>query len=91
MVHHFSRYNQSVSQKIVVAAQHILNVNRGAGRGIGIGSASGQHTQRPIEFSALICNAVDCYFLNVVTSRQLSDFCQRPSLQIRLVEGAFLT
>ena len=82
MVRHFSPY-KSIRQKIVVSAQDSLDVNRGAGRGIGIGSASGQHTQRPIEFSALVWNAVDCYFLNVVTSGQLSDFCQRSSLQIR--------
>jgi hypothetical protein len=73
---------QSVRQKIVVAAQHTLNVNRGAGSGIGIGSAGSQHTQRPIEFSAFVRNAVDCYFLNIMTPGQLSDFCQRPSLQI---------
>jgi hypothetical protein len=37
---------QSIRQKIVVAAQDSLDVNRGAGRGIGIGSASGQHTDQ---------------------------------------------
>jgi hypothetical protein len=65
----------SIHHQIILASQYALDVDCGAGRSIGICSARGQHTQRPVILSSLICNAVDGDFLNVMTAVLLSDFC----------------
>ena len=74
--------NRSIRQQIIVPAQNSLDVNRRSRGGIGICRASCEHTERPVIFIVL-CNAIDRYFLHVMTAGLLSHFLQRPTLQIR--------
>ena len=64
---------RSIRQQIIVPAQNSLDVNRRARGGIGICRARCKHTERPVIFSVL-CNAIDRYFLDVMTARLPSDF-----------------
>ena len=64
---------RSIRQQIIVPAQNSLDVNRRARGGIGICRARCEHTERPVIFSVL-CNTIDCYFLDVMTARLLSYF-----------------
>jgi hypothetical protein len=70
------------SAEIIVPAQNSLDVNRRARGGIGICRARCKHTERPVIFSGL-CNTIDCYFPDVMTTGLLSHFLQRSTLQIR--------
>jgi hypothetical protein len=73
---------RSIRQQIIVPAQNSLDVNRRARSGIGICRARCEHTERPVIFSVL-CDAVDRYFLDVMTAGLLSHFQQRSTLQFR--------
>jgi len=64
---------RSIRQQIIVPAQNSLDVNRRARGGIGICRACYEYTERPVIFSVL-CNAIDRYFLDVMTAGLLSHF-----------------
>jgi hypothetical protein len=73
---------RSICQQIIVAPQDSLDVNRRARGGIGICRARCEHTERPVIFRGL-CNTIDRYFPDVMTTGLLSHFKQRSALQIR--------
>ena len=64
---------RSIRQQVIVPAQNSLDVNRRSRGGIGICRARCDNTKRPVIFSVL-CNAIDRYFLDVMTAGLLSHF-----------------
>jgi hypothetical protein len=64
---------RSIRQHIILPAQDSLDVNRRTRGGIGICRARCKHAERPVIFSVL-CNAIDRYFLHVMTAGLLSHF-----------------
>src|ERR1700719_2603159 len=49
-----------IRHEIIVAAQRVLDSERGTCRRIGIGSASGYHAQRPVALGMAIGDAIYC-------------------------------
>ena len=64
---------RSIRQQIIVPTQNSLDVNRRSRGGIGICRTRCEHTERPVMLSVL-WNAIDRYFLDVMTARLLSHF-----------------
>jgi hypothetical protein len=71
-----------IRHEIIVAAQRLLNGERGTGRRICVGSASGHHAQGPIAVDMAVGDAIYCDTHYGRTSALLSNFFQRSPPQV---------
>jgi hypothetical protein len=70
-----------IRHEIIVAAQRVLDSERGTRRRISIGSASGYHAQRPVTLGMAVNDAIYYEARNTRTAGLSSNFFQRQRLQ----------
>ena len=63
-----------IRHEIIVAAQRVLDSERGTCRRIGIGSTSGYHAQRPVTLGMAVGDAIYCDAHYTRTTGLLSNF-----------------
>jgi hypothetical protein len=71
-----------IRHEIVVAAERLLDSERGTSRRIRVGSASGHHAQGPIAVDMAVGDAIYCDTHYGRTSALLSNFFQRSPPQV---------
>src|SRR3984957_12613166 len=69
-----------IRHEIIVAAQRLLDSERGTRRRISIGSTSGHHAQGPVTLGMAVGDAIYCDARHTRTAGLSSNFFQRPRL-----------